>query len=69
MDALSRIDFNKDLPLQYAIKQVSGSGKRVIAVFEDPNCSYCRKLRTDLMKMKDLTLYTFAYPILAPDSK
>ena len=69
MDALSRIDFSKDLPLQYAIKQVSGSGKRVIAVFEDPNCSYCRKLRTDLMKMKDLTLYTFAYPILAPDSE
>jgi thiol:disulfide interchange protein DsbC len=69
MDDLNRIDFSKDLPLEYAIKQVSGTGKRVLAVFEDPNCSYCRKLRNDLVKMKDLTLYTFAYPILAPDSE
>lgn len=69
LDDLNRIDFKKDLPLQYAIKQVSGNGKRVLAVFEDPNCTYCKKLRADLMKMKDLTLYTFAYPILAPDSE
>jgi thiol:disulfide interchange protein DsbC len=69
IDDLIRIDFKKDLPLEYAIKQVSGNGKRVVAVFEDPNCTYCKKLRMDLVKMKDLTLYTFAYPILAPDSE
>ena len=69
VDDLIRIDFKKDLPLEFAIKQVSGNGKRVLAVFEDPNCTYCKKLRADLMKMKDLTLYTFAYPILAPDSE
>lgn len=69
IDDLMRIDFRKDLPLADAIKQVSGSGKRVVAVFEDPNCSYCRRLRADLMKVKDLTLYTFPYPILAPDSE
>ena len=69
IDDLNRIDFAKDLPLEYAIKQVSGNGKRVLAVFEDPNCTYCKKLRNDLVKMKDLTLYTFAYPILAPDSE
>lgn len=69
VDDLIRIDFKKDLPLEFAIKQVTGNGKRVLAVFEDPNCSYCRKLRADLMKVKDLTLYTFAYPILAPDSE
>jgi thiol:disulfide interchange protein DsbC len=69
IDDLIRIDFSKDLPLDYAIKQVNGSGKRVLAVFEDPNCTYCRKLRIDLVKMKDLTLYTFAYPILSPDSE
>jgi len=69
IDDLIRIDFKKDLPLEYAIKQVSGNGKRVLAVFEDPNCTYCKKLRTDLVKIKDLTLYTFAYPILAPDSE
>ena len=38
-------------------------------MFEDPNCTYCRKLRADLVKVKDLTLYTFPYPILAPDSE
>jgi len=69
IDDLNRIDFKKDLPLELAIRQVSGSGKRVLAVFEDPNCTYCRKLRMDLVKMNDLTLYTFAYPILAPDSE
>jgi len=69
IDDLIRIDFKKDLPLEYAIKQVSGNGKRVLAVFEDPNCTYCKKLRMDLVKVKDLTLYTFAYPILAPDSE
>jgi thiol:disulfide interchange protein DsbC len=69
IDDLIRIDFKKDLPLEYAIKQVTGNGKRVLAVFEDPNCTYCKKLRMDLVKMKDLTLYTFAYPILAPDSE
>ena len=69
IDDLNRIDFRKDLPLELAIKQVSGNGKRVLVVFEDPNCTYCKKLRNDLVKMKDLTLYTFAYPILAPDSE
>ncbi len=68
MEELLRIDF-KSLPLDLAIKQVTGNGKRVLAVFEDPNCTYCRKLRRELVNVKDLTLYTFAYPILAPDSE
>lgn len=68
MEELLRIDF-KTLPLDLAIKQVTGNGSRVLAVFEDPNCTYCRKLRRDLVNVKDLTLYTFAYPILAPDSE
>ncbi len=69
MEELLRIDFAKDLPLDLAIKQVNGNGKRVMAVFEDPNCSYCRKLRRELVNVKDVTIYTFAYPILAPDSE
>lgn len=68
MEELLKIDF-KSLPLDLAIKQVTGNGSRVLAVFEDPNCTYCRKLRRDLVNVKDLTLYTFAYPILAPDSE
>lgn len=37
MDELLAIN-SGTLPLDLAIKQVAGSGKRVVAVFEDPNC-------------------------------
>ena len=65
---LSRIDFTKDLPLDKAIKQVHGNGERVLAIFEDPNCSYCRRMRQTLAGIDNLTIYTFTYPILAPSS-
>lgn len=64
---LSQIKFS-ELPLELAVKQVRGNGKRVIATFEDPNCGYCRKLAQELQGMKDVTIYTFVYPILSPDS-
>lgn len=51
-----------------AIKRVRGSGKRVIYTFEDPNCSYCRKLQQELVKISDVTIYTFLWPILSADS-
>jgi thiol:disulfide interchange protein DsbC len=64
---LSQIKFS-DLPLDLAIKQVKGNGKRVLATFEDPNCTYCKKLAKELQGVSDVTIYTFAYPILSPDS-
>jgi len=64
---LAQIKFS-DLPLDLAIKQVKGNGKRVIASFEDPNCGYCKKLAKELVGMTDVTIYTFLYPILSPDS-
>jgi thiol:disulfide interchange protein DsbC len=64
---LSAIDFNT-LPLEQAVKVVKGNGSRSIATFEDPNCVYCKKLAKELQGMKDVTIYTFLYPILAPDS-
>jgi len=64
---LSAIDFNT-LPLEQAVKLVKGKGTRTIVTFEDPNCGYCKKLAKDLQTMKDLTIYTFLYPILSPDS-
>ena len=67
-EELSSIQF-KDLPLQLAFKQVQGNGRRIMAVFEDPNCGYCRKLRTDLAVIKDVTIYTFVLPLLSPDSE
>lgn len=67
MAQLMKIDF-ATLPLEQAIKQVRGNGKRIIASFEDPNCGYCKRLAKDLLNLKDTTIYTFLYPILSPDS-
>lgn len=51
-----------------AIKTVRGNGKRVVYTFEDPNCGYCRQLHPELLKLNDVTVYTFLTPILSPDS-
>jgi len=67
MQKLTAIKFT-DLPLELAVKQVRGDGKRVFATFEDPNCGYCKKLAKDLVKLDNVTIYTFLYPILSPDS-
>lgn len=66
-DELMRIDFAK-LPLEQAIRVRNGRGTRQIVTFEDPNCSFCRKLHIDLQKMKDITVHVFLFPILSPDS-
>lgn len=57
-----------NLPLEMAVKQVRGSGKGTLVTFEDPNCSYCKKLAKDVRKLKDVTVYTFLLPILGDDS-
>lgn len=67
MRKLTAIKF-ADLPLERAIKQVRGNGKRVLATFEDPNCGYCKRLDKDLQKVDNVTIYTFLYPILSEDS-
>ncbi len=67
MQKLTAVNFS-NLPLEHAIKQVRGDGKRVLATFEDPNCGYCKKLAKDIVKLDNVTIYTFLYPILSPDS-
>jgi len=64
---LAQIKFT-DLPLELAVKTVRGSGKRVFATFEDPNCTYCKRLAKDMVGMTDITMYTFLLPILSADS-
>ena len=64
---LSAIRF-EDLPLEIAIKQVRGNGKRVVAIFSDPFCPYCRALDRALLREDDITIYTFLYPILRAES-
>lgn len=68
IDDVSKIKFS-DLPLDAAIKTVKGNGKRVIAVFADPNCGYCKHFRqTTLNELDNVTVYTFLYNILSEDS-
>lgn len=80
IDAQSRRDLTRErqeavsavpldsLPLHLAVKQVRGDGKRRLAIFEDPNCGYCKQLHRTLAQVDDVTIYTFLYPILSPDS-
>ena len=67
VEKLSAIDFDA-LPLKDAFTVVRGNGKRKMAVFEDPNCGYCKRFERDLQKVSDVTVYMFLYPILSPDS-
>ena len=67
LQKLTAIKFS-ELPLELAFKRVHGDGKRVLATFEDPNCGYCKKLARDTVKLDNVTIYTFLYPILSPDS-
>ena len=64
---LSEVEFDS-LPLENAIKQVKGDGSRRMAVFEDPNCGYCKLLHRNLESIDNVTVYTFLYPILSQDS-
>lgn len=64
---LTAISFDK-LPLQDAIRIVHGKGERQLAVFEDPNCGYCKRFERDLQKVDNVTVHLFLYPILSPDS-
>lgn len=67
MRKLSAIKFDS-LPLESAIKVVRGNGSRRIAIFADPNCGYCKRFERELVNVPDITVYTFLYPILSPDS-
>ena len=60
---LYAIEFDT-LPLDLAIKNVKGNGKRKLAVFTDPNCQYCKKLEKEMVNLTDATVYIFVFPIL-----
>jgi thiol:disulfide interchange protein DsbC len=66
-EEMNKITFS-DLPLDKAIKRVKGNGSRVIAVFSDPNCGHCKRLEANLEELDNVTIYTFMYNILSPDS-
>lgn len=71
LSKLNAIEF-KSLPLKDAITINYGKGggaKRQLAVFEDPNCGYCKRFERDMLdNLKDVTVHLFLLPILGPDS-
>ena len=67
VDKLTAISF-ESLPIKDAFTIVRGNGKRKLAVFEDPNCGYCKRFERDLQKVDNVTVYMFLYPILSADS-
>jgi len=67
LEVAARIDF-KSLPFELALKTVRGTGKRRLALFEDPMCPVCRSLHTLLGQLSDVTIYTFPFPVLSAES-
>ncbi|MBC7604771.1 MAG: DsbC family protein [Ramlibacter sp.] len=66
-EKLLALDFAK-LPLNDAFTIVRGNGSRKLAMFEDPNCGYCKRFERDLQKIDNVTVHVFLLPILGPDS-
>jgi len=67
LQKLSAIDFSA-LPTDLAVKIQRGNGKRVLAVFSDPYCPYCRRLEQTLLQIDDITVYVFMYPVIRPQN-
>lgn len=56
------------LPLKDAFTIVRGKGERKVAIFEDPNCGYCKRFERELQGVDNVTIHLFLYPILGADS-
>lgn len=67
VDKLTAIVFD-DLPLKDAFTIVRGNGKRKLAVFEDPQCGYCKRFEEGLQKVNNITIHMFLYPVLGQKS-
>lgn len=67
LEKLNAVKFD-NLPFKDAFTIVRGNGQRKIAVFEDPNCGYCKRFERELQKVDNVTVYMFLYPILGQDS-
>ena len=67
VEKLTAVKFD-ELDLKNAITIVRGNGKRKLAVFEDPNCGYCKRFEQSLLKVDNVTVYLYLYPVLGPGS-
>ena len=64
---LTAVDWSA-LPFADAITMRRGNGRREIAIFSDPNCPYCERFERSLLKVDDITVHIFMYPVIRPDS-
>ena len=55
------------LPLDQAVKIQRGNGKRVLVMFSDPHCPYCRQFEQTLQKVDNITVYVFMFPVIRPE--
>lgn len=67
IEKLTAMSFDA-LPLKDSFTIVRGNGRRKVAVFEDPNCGYCKRFERDLQKIDNVTVHMFLLPILGQDS-
>jgi thiol:disulfide interchange protein DsbC len=67
VDKLTAIAFDT-LPVKDAFTIVRGNGKRKLAVFEDPNCGYCKRFEANLQTVDNVTIHMFLYPVLGAGS-
>lgn len=62
--ATAKVDVSA-LPIDRALKFVNGNGKRVLYVFSDPDCPFCKQFESDAPKFENTTIYLFPYPLLS----
>ena len=58
----------ESLPLDQAVKIQRGDGRRTLVMFSDPYCPYCQKFEETLIKVDDITVYVFMYPVIRPQN-
>jgi thiol:disulfide interchange protein DsbC len=63
---LNAINFNS-LPLSQAVKVQRGNGKRVLVMFSDPYCPYCKQFEQTLQEIDNITVYVFMFPVIRPN--
>jgi thiol:disulfide interchange protein DsbC len=70
MEELQKIDLSR-LDLSLAFKRIQGTGSRVLYVFSDPDCPYCKQLEKSLVALENVTIHTFMMPLASihPDAR
>ena len=42
---------------------MKGDGKRRVAIFEDPDCPFCKRVEQELVRVDNVTMYVLLYPL------